>query len=123
MTGQGAADEFGLEAREHAHDAERYQSHVLEVIRSPLAFMEPGEGLDLVAYLGIARQISWFYPALTDAPRRFLLGPVILRFVAKVHRPRGFETDLPPQFVRFHPERLSPRWRKWASNSMTETCC
>ena len=77
--------------------------------RAAVAFVQAGEGLDLVADLGVAGQVGRLDPALAEAVGGLLLGAVVLGLLARVHQPGGFPGDLPPQFRPVHRKRRKPK--------------
>ena len=69
--------------------------------------MQAGERLDLVANLGVARQVLRLDPAARKTLARFEFRAVVLRLLPVVHQPRGLEGDLPSQFFVRH-EPMAP---------------
>jgi hypothetical protein len=64
--------------------------------------VEPGEGLDFVANLGVAGKVGGFDPALADAVGGFLLRAKVLGLVTRVHQTSRFPGDLSPELGAVH---------------------
>ena len=90
VAGHHAADQPRAKAGQQPHQPQGLEPHVAEVVRARVAFVQAGEGLDLVADFGVAGQIGRLDPALADAVGGLLLGPVVFRLLARVHQPGGF---------------------------------
>ena len=85
-------------------------------VDAAIAFVQPGESLNLVADLCIARQINWIHPTTADPTSCLHLGAIVFALVAFVHQSRGLPRDLPPQFRGTHEvSAVSPLDRRGAS--------
>ena len=60
VAGHDAADEPRLELPQQAHELQRVEPHVAQVGGAVVAFVEAGEGLDLVADFGVGGEVFGF---------------------------------------------------------------
>ena len=102
VAGEHAADQPRAKRREPPHHGQRGEPHVAQVVGAAVAFVEPGERLNLVADFDVAGQVGRLDPALADLPGRLHFGAVVFRLLPVVHQPGGFPGDLPPQFRAIH---------------------
>jgi hypothetical protein len=102
VAGERAPDQPGAEDAEHPHQAQRRQSHPPQILRPPLAFVHPGESLDLVADFAVARQVARLDVAAADSPGGLHLGSKVLRFVSGVHQSGRLEGDPTSQSLARH---------------------
>ena len=91
----------GRKARRMPHQAEGLQAHVAEVFRPPLAFVEAGPDLDLVADFAVAGQIARLEVAAGDPPGRLEFGAEVFGFLALVHQPGGIPGHLATESCRW----------------------
>ena len=103
VAGQGAADQPRAEGPQDAHHAEGFEPHVAEIFGPPLAFMEVGPDLDLIADFAVAGQIARLEIASGDPPGRLEFGRKIFRDLPVVHEPGGLPSHLAANLVAGHP--------------------
>ena len=118
VSGPDAADQPGAEPGELAHEAEGLEPHVAEVVEPLRPFVDPGHRLDLVADLGVRRQVgrpeSIFDPELLGG---LAFGGEVLGLGPMIHELRGEKGDLPPDAFVSHEtkmRRLGPSKRRRA---------
>jgi hypothetical protein len=120
VAGPDAADQAGSESRQLAHHAEGLDPHVAEMLEPLGTFMNPGHGLDLVADLGVGREVAG--PESVFDPELFgglALGGEVLGLGPVVHHLGGEEGELPPDTFVGHGEevrRLGPSKRRGAKD-------
>ena len=85
------------------HHAEGLQTHVAEVVRPLLAFLELGPDLDLVANFAVAGQVAGFEVAAGEPPGRFEFRAEVFGLLALVHQPGGIAGHLATKLFTGHP--------------------
>ena len=75
MPGQDAADERGRNGGQEAHHAQGFQAHVLQFFVAFIAFVEIGQGLDLVADFAVGGKVARAVAVIdAELPGGFSLG-------------------------------------------------
>src|SRR5262245_29680615 len=103
MPGHDAADEPRAEGPQKTHVVQRLEPHLFEVLRAFVAFVKPGEDLDLVADFRVGRKVLRLDVSSTETLGRLALGRVVLALDPLVHQSSGFERDGLPKLVMSHP--------------------
>ena len=85
------------------HEMERFQAHLPEVLGAAVAFMEPGEELDLIANFGVGRKILRLDAAPAETFGRLAFGGEVLGFDPFVHQPSGFQGNFLAKLDIGHP--------------------
>src|SRR5262249_28520200 len=105
VAGHDAADEPWAERPQDAHQAQRIEAHVTEVLGAFFALVDAGEELDLFADFGVGGEIFGFDLLAADAFGGLALGGVVLRLDALIHQASGFERDGLAELGIAHPFR------------------
>ena len=98
-----AADQPRVEPRELAHQAEGLDPHVAEGLETFVALVHPRHRLDLVADLGVGRQVAGPVTVLDpELLGGLALGGEVFGLGPLVHHLGGEERDLPPDSLIGH---------------------
>jgi hypothetical protein len=103
MAGHDAADQAWAEIGQEAHQSKRVHSHLSQMRGSPITFVDSSKDLDLIADLGVGREVCRLDSSAAQTFGRFSLGGEVLGFDPFVHQASGFKSDRLTKFRISHP--------------------
>ena len=102
MPGESAADDLWAKSTQKPHDSQRFDPHFPQTVEARTAFEQIRHPLNLIPDFGVCRQFGRLHPALAQSLRRLQLRPIIFSLIPRIHQPRRFNNDGPPQSFICH---------------------